>query len=218
MSSRIRAALVRAAICVSVGAIAVAVDACGARGPLDFELYAGADSSTDASTSGDGALVDAADAVAPKDVIADVRRDSSDSGSPINCGTCIASQCGGLLTQCMANPQCLTVLQCVLFNCAAGGTPNQQCLLGCAAASPSGAIQAFGVFQCLTLTCGPDCAGLIPGLGGLGGGGGGGGRGGGQIGMQPAQNEYNEERARMNRSNMCELLEPWPELSCSENR
>jgi hypothetical protein len=156
----------------ALGCIVATAPGCGSRGPLDDGLvFVSADASLDATT--DAPVTDAASDGAP-----DAPVDAGHDATPIDCIQCIFSQCQEEILNCVQSQPCQQAFQCVAQNClAGGGGPDPSCILKCASASTQGAAQVFLVFQCVTMTCGPDCASILGALGGLGGGGGGGGGG-----------------------------------------
>src|SRR5438067_6535433 len=93
---------------------AVCASACGSRGPLDIEVVDwenGADGgNVDGSSNLDGATNDGAsnDSSSNSDA-------PKDSGLPplVNCGQCIATNCGQQIVACITNPACSQALQCV---------------------------------------------------------------------------------------------------------
>ena len=163
--------------------------ACGSRAPLDFELY---------DQDGGGVLTADGSPVGPSGSDGGpigpdggpVKVDGGGPGIPdtgipaVNCGVCIASNCGQNVVTCVANTGCRDVLQCAMLNCLQGGL-DPTCLFKCASSNPSGALQASAVLQCVATSCGDSCISAFGsgsgGPGGIsgGGGGGGGGNGGG---------------------------------------
>ena len=153
---------------------AVSVGACGSRGPLDIEIVG---TSADAGLDAAVPLTDAADDVAPPDA---APADAGHEASLIDCGTCLAQQCGPQILKCVQSTTCRTTLQCAVQQCFAGGNTSPACLLQCTDGNPAGLIPLIGIVTCVTNKCGADCTSVLGGLGGLGGGGiGGGGRDGG---------------------------------------
>ncbi len=147
--------------------------ACGSRGPLDdFPTTTSLDAGTDALVSVDSG---SGEDSAPPSVDAAV-----DAGSGlVQCGTCVAQQCGTDVAACLGDSACRDVIQCVTTTClglggtggggGGGGGIDPTCLLGCSSGGGAGVGEALGVFQCLTSDCGTACGGLLGGLGGLGG-------------------------------------------------
>ena len=184
---------------VSVVTVSTASTGCGARAPLDFEIYDqnSSVSALDGSTS-------SPDAAKPDG--GGPGKDSGPDGNPlINCGSCVTTQCGQVMIACVTDTGCRDVLQCALLNCVQGGL-DQTCLFKCAAGSPTGALQAAGVFQCVATKCGDSCIAAL-------GSGGGGGRGNGG-----APESSNLEARQAQRSAMCEMMSPWNELTCSQEQ
>jgi len=147
-----------------LGALAVA--ACGSRGPLDLDVGA---IDVDAS-----ATVDASDAnadVAISDAPADAPVETGPDGNPlVNCGQCLAQQCGQQILMCLTDTTCRTTLQCVAQMCLGGGGGglNPQCALGCAGGDPGKLGGILALFTCVTQKCGADCTSALGGLGGGG--------------------------------------------------
>ncbi|MEO7113524.1 MAG: hypothetical protein ABI183_24005 [Polyangiaceae bacterium] len=193
--------------------LAAVLGACGSRGPLDDDIVAVTDAGiTDAITDQvslpDVAVVDSAPPVV-------------DAGTGlIQCGTCVAQQCGPDVTQCLTDPSCQAVLTCVATTCfnlggiggeggggGGGGGIDPSCLLGCTSSGGSGVGEALGIFQCITGSCGSQCGGLLGGLGGLGG---------GIPDPAPPAPGSNRHVADRDRSAMFEhAFSAWPELSSS---
>ena len=176
ISLALRRALVSAAFVAPV-----LVVACGARGPLDIEVIrevADAGTSADVMLDVPGETTD----VSAHDVLADVidaapEAMGPDGGPLVNCGSCIAQNCGQQVITCIMSTSCRTALQCVVQSCLTGGMPSLQCLGGCTGSDPTTQQDVLMVLGCIIGTCGSQCAGALGGLGG-GGGGGGGGAGG----------------------------------------
>lgn len=162
---------IRALAAVALASVVIsAAPGCGSRGPLDDgPVFLSADASIDAFD--DGAPADA-----PSDVIVDAPKEAGHDATPIDCVQCLFSQCQDQILQCIQSQPCQQAFQCVAQNCLSGGAPDPGCILKCAGSNPTGGLQVFQVFQCVTGQCGPDCASVLGGLGGLGGGGGGGTR------------------------------------------
>jgi hypothetical protein len=168
----------RAVILVSLAFFLAAVlGACGSRGPLDDEIILVTDS---------GVVEASIDSAVPDSAVADSAPPVVDAGTGlIQCGTCVAQQCGTDVTTCITDPSCQSILTCVATTCfnlgglgggeggggGGGGGLNPSCLLGCTGGGGSGVGEALGIFQCITGSCGNECGGLLGGLGGLGGGG-----------------------------------------------
>ncbi len=177
--------------------------ACGSRAPLDFELY-----NNSSLSALDGATVGPDGAVNPDpDGGVGPRKDTGPDGNPlVNCGSCVATQCGPTVLTCVTNTGCRDVLQCAMLNCLQGGL-DPTCLFKCASGNPGGALQAAGVIQCVTTNCGDSCLSAFGGIGGgIGGGGGGGGR---------MPESSNLEERQVQRDAVCEMMSPWNELTCS---
>lgn len=175
-------------------AATVALGGCGSRGPLDDTPLA-VDAGVDAESLR-AAQTDAGPA--------DGGREAS---AVVACGSCVLGSCGSTILECVREPACRTVFQCVATTCLGGGSGgglNPRCLLNCATEAPEGAAGVLELFTCLTGTCGPECGTILGqlggGLGGAGGlGGGGGGKGPGGI----------------DRDALHDILAPWPELVVS---
>lgn len=173
-----RRSIVRRALASTLASAlaALAVLACGSRGPLDIEVIEinGVDGATVDGAELDGATHDGSADSAP-DVVSDGR---ADGGNPlVNCGQCLAQSCGQQVLACITDTNCRGVLQCVAQMCLGGGGTgglNPQCALGCAGGDFTKLSGVIALFTCVTTKCGPDCASALGGLGG----GGGGGRGG----------------------------------------
>ena len=162
------AVLLAVASCV---AIIPVIAACGARGPLDDDAVLDA-STTGADVGTDDVSIIPDAAPPPVDAPAD---SASEGGSIVECGACLIQSCGADILKCVQATGCRTTLQCVATKCLGGGTPSPACLFNCAAGDPTGALQIFQIFQCVTGKCGPDCTSVLGGILGGGGGGGGGG-------------------------------------------
>ncbi len=139
---------------------AITAAACGSRGPLDDTPYG---SASDAST-GDGSTTPTPIPVPlPSDGGADGRI-GPDLPPIVDCGLCLATECGQPILACVTNPTCQQAFQCVLATC--GASLDPACILGCAKTSPAGALQLLSIFQCVTGKCGPDCGEVLGQLGG----------------------------------------------------
>ena len=112
-----------------------------------------------------------------------------DDGGLIDCGTCVATQCGSAIATCLADTTCSTALQCIATTClgttlggltgggssgsssgssgSSSGGGGASCFLGCGGGSITGLTSLLPIFTCLTSTCGTDCGSLLGGLGGL---------------------------------------------------
>ncbi len=166
--------------------LSAALAGCGARGPLDLEVIevtpeGGVDASLPADTGVDS-TVDSSDASmdSEPDVIADVAEATADAPqpNPIDCGMCVAQQCGMDFLTCFQDPTCRMVLQCVFMQCFGGaGGVDPQCVLTCSNGNFMELAQILKIVACIGTSCGPVCMGLF-GDGGIGLGGGGGGGGG----------------------------------------
>lgn len=177
-------------------ALAVLI-ACGSRGPLDDAPVAALDG------GGDAIAVDALDDAPPI-------LDAGHEAGPAACAGCVLGTCGQGIVECIGQPECVAVFSCVTTTClglgadggggggSGGGGVSTQCLLGCAAKSPGGALKVLEIVQCVTGTCNADCGALLGGLGGLGGGFGGGQK----IAEGPIDRDAFEE-----------AFSPWPELT-----
>ena len=178
---------------------ALVASACGSRGPLDINVVdwdAGTSGALDGSVEVDGAIQRDG---APSDDGASKGDARADSGLPpvVNCGACIAQNCGQQIFACLADVACRATFQCVVTKClngggGGGGGPDPQCLFTCSGSDPQGAVQVLRVFTCILNKCGADCQSVL-------GGGGGGGTGGRDAG-------------RMQRPPACEAFTPWPEI------
>jgi predicted small lipoprotein YifL len=152
----------------------VSLGACGSRGPLDIEIVQG--TADDAGVDATPPLADAADDVATVDA---APVDAGHEASLVDCGTCLAQQCGQQILKCVQATTCRTTLQCAVQQCFAAGNTSPNCLLQCTNGNPAGLIPLIGIVTCVTNKCGADCTSVLGGLGGGGIGGGGGGRDGG---------------------------------------
>jgi predicted small lipoprotein YifL len=145
---------------VAVLAVIPVVVACGSRGPLDDQPYS--DASTDVGQL-DGAVDGARDGAvdAPVDARPDVN-------PIINCGQCVAQQCGQKIATCIQDVACRSILQCAAQKCLGGGGGglDPKCLSDCANGNLAGLAGAFSAFQCVTSKCGDACLSLLGGLGG----------------------------------------------------
>lgn len=168
----------RRAAVAALLAVSLVAAACGSRGPLDVVVD---EQPSDAGA--DGTAIDAALDAGPdgpgdaSDGAADAAPPGMDGGL-LACGTCVAQSCGQQLFACFQNPSCQQTLTCAVQMCFSGGAPNVQCVLGCAKGDQAALLQLYGVFMCITGSCGSQCVGVLGGLGGGAGGGGGGGAGG----------------------------------------
>lgn len=149
------------ALLPALAAVAVTAAACGSRGPLDDTPYGGG-AGPDASTSADASPTPTPIPL-PLDGGADGRT-GPDLPPIVDCGLCLASECGQPILACVTNPTCQQAFQCVLTTCGAALDPA--CILGCAKTSPAGALQLLSIFQCVTGKCGPDCGEVLGQLGG----------------------------------------------------
>lgn len=133
------------------------VVACGSRSPLDVAERPAAPL--------DAAAPDASlEAAVPVPVPVPV--DAGREAGLLDCGVCLANQCSTKMSECIQSAPCRDTFQCILQNCLAGGGLDTPCLFKCGGGNPAGAIQALGVFQCVTQDCGSDCNPLIGALGG----------------------------------------------------
>ncbi len=161
--ARRRRAIAGVGFVVSLYALALAGQGCGARGPLDDTPY---DAGSDVSV----ALVDAAPDVAEE---AGADADATAPGL-LECGQCLLGECSGATLACVQSEGCRATVQCIATTCVSSGSPDLPCVLRCAA-SNDGVAPALGLFQCVTDTCGADCTSVLGSLLGAVGGGGGGG-------------------------------------------
>jgi hypothetical protein len=144
----------------------LAIAACGSRGPLDLDVI---EVAADASTAVDAGVDVAADTAAD---VHEASVDAAPEASLVNCGQCVAQTCGQQILQCVTDTNCRTILQCVGQMCLGGGGGglNPQCALGCAGGDFTKLGGVIGLFTCVTMSCGADCAGALGGLTGGGGG------------------------------------------------
>jgi hypothetical protein len=186
--------------------LAAALGACGSRGPLDDDIILVSPDSGVIDSGGTDAIsvVDSAPPV-------DAAPPPVDAGTGlIQCGTCVASQCGTDVTTCLTDPACTAIIQCVGTTClgglggggGGGGGIDPSCFLTCASSGGSGAGEALGIFQCITGDCGQACGGL---LGGLGGGG----------FPDPAPPPVHQTAAER-RAIFADAFSAWPELTSRE--
>jgi hypothetical protein len=163
-----------------VGALlagAALVCACGARGPLDITIIEVV--ASDAAVTGDVQIDTSSQDAFPdvREAMPDVQEAAADTsmgmdGGPlVNCGTCVAQNCGNQLLTCVTAPGCTAALQCVATMCVTGGVPDLSCVTGCTMGNNTTESQLLSVFGCVIGTCGTQCTGLLGGLGGGGGGG-----------------------------------------------
>jgi hypothetical protein len=97
---------------------------------------------------------------------------SGDCGSCASCAI-TSSDCGPQMSQCQANPECFSIVQCV-----SGCGVNADCVQGCAAESPGGAADFEPLATCVMCDACPsdcsaeawDCGGGSSGSSGSGGG------------------------------------------------
>ena len=175
---------------------ALIASACGSRGPLDINVVdwdAGNSGTLDGSVDLDGALQGDGAASGDGAIKGDAR---ADSGLPpiVNCGACIAQNCGQQIFACLADVACRATFQCVVTKCLNGGGaggPDPQCLFTCSGSDPQGAVQVLRVFTCIINKCGADCQAVLGGGGGTGGG---------------------RDAGRMQRPAACEAFTQWPEV------
>jgi hypothetical protein len=164
--------------------------ACGSRGPLDVDVIEvpgngnGNDAGGTPTTQADAGGGDdtQADASAPTDAASAV--DAPHEAGLINCGTCVAQNCGSKIVTCLTDPTCSKELQCIATTCLAGadggggggggGLGNLGCFTNCAGGNVASLAGLLGIVQCITTSCGADCGGVLGGLGGIPGLGGGG--------------------------------------------
>ncbi len=142
---------------VAIAAVLPIAIACGSRGPLDDQPYG--DASTDVGQV-DGAIDGARDGAG--DAAVDAR---ADVNPIINCGQCLAQQCGQKIATCIQDTACRSILQCAAQKCLQGGGLDPKCLSDCAQGNLAGLAGAFSAFQCVTSKCGDACLSLLGGLG-----------------------------------------------------
>lgn len=198
-----RSSVLRLSVGLALAAPALAAaPACGSRGPLD-------DTPIDAGAAAADVAVADVEAEAAPDATPDAPVDAGREAGILACGGCLVQECSEDIRKCVESPSCRATFQCVLTDCLAGGGLDPQCLVGCAAGDPSGAIRIFQIFQCVTETCGPECGPLLSGLlGGLGGGGGGGGGG---AGPGPGPGGKQDAGGKKNAA-FAKAFSAWPEL------
>ena len=186
-------------------AFATFLTACGSRGPLDIDVI----NVTENGDGGPGTMLDGAVDASPLD--ASAHDSATTDATPrkeaglIDCGLCLAQQCGAPILKCIQNTACRTTFQCAAMKCLQGGSPDLPCLLQCANGDPAGIAQLIGIFQCVAGKCGSDCTSLLGGLGGLGGGGG---------GRDAGRRSLPDPSGDVRREVIAESFSRWPEL-CS---
>lgn len=128
--------------------------ACGSRGPLDDSPLG---TLSDASTN---------DVLAP---MSDAAVDASPS--PIieiqQCATCLQEKCGQTFGACLSDPKCQTTVQCLITQCAAGGSLDTACALKCADGDLTNLLTVLQAAQCPSDRCRTECPTLVQTLGGL---------------------------------------------------
>ena len=192
--SLLRRTLVPLVSTALAASLVVSLVACGSRGPLDIEVieYNGVSGATVDGADLDGAGVDGGlHGDAKSDAAGDAR---AEGGNPlVNCGQCVAQNCGTQVLTCITDTACRTTLQCVVTMCLGGtGGVNIQCAVACGGGDIGKLGPILAVFSCITGKCGADCASALGGLGG-------GGRDAGN--RQPP-----------NRSDANQMFSAWPEL------
>ncbi len=154
----------RRTACAAVLIGASLVAGCGARGPLDIVVV---EAQLDAAVD----VTPGVDAQAPVDapVTEAAGPAGFDAGGLVNCGACLAQQCGSQVFSCLTASACQTTLQCAVTMCISGGAPNIGCVLQCANGDMQALGQLTGLFGCVTSNC-SQCIGALGALGGGGGG------------------------------------------------
>jgi predicted small lipoprotein YifL len=162
--------------------------ACGARGPLNFEVIevvASADGSAPTTSTGPGD-----DSGSPANGSDSGSSSGSSSGGSssggllggadggiIACGSCVTTQCASSIEACVADTTCATSLECIFTTClgglgGGGGSGSSggglSCITTCGGGL-SGLSNLLPILECIGGTCGSDCGSLLGGLGGLGG-------------------------------------------------
>jgi hypothetical protein len=165
----------RRTACAAILVVPCLVAACGARGPLDIVVVEGQlDAAVDVTPGLDAQAVDAPGEAAAEAGDHETGPAGFDAGPLVNCGACLAQQCGTQIFACLTASACQTTLQCAVTMCISGGAPDIACVLKCANGDAQAIGQLTGLFGCITSNC-SECLGALGALGGLGGGGGGGG-------------------------------------------
>jgi len=152
--------------------------ACGSRGPLDVDVIVieagaasvepGQDAGVGAGDTGSPSGADASSDGAPGDGGREAGRFDSGFGPIVDCPVCIGQSCGTQLGACFQSPSCRTTLQCAFTSCVAGdgggaGGFDPACILRCANGDLVALQQIFAAFQCVTQSCGADCASVLGG-------------------------------------------------------
>lgn len=159
--SSLRARPRRLGVPAGLGSLALAAlvgTACGSRGPLDDTPFAAPDASVDAAPTAAPSAPPAIPEAGPPVPI------GPDLPPIVDCGLCLAQQCGQPILGCVTDPSCQRAFQCVLSTC--GGKFDPTCVLQCAKTEPQGALKLLSIFGCITGQCGEDCTDILSQLGG----------------------------------------------------
>lgn len=184
-NTRARTTRAWAATCALLMMVTAAAPACGARGPLEDDptdagpSITNTDSSTEPGPDGNGGddldgSTDTPDGHSPNGG-KDGGKDSGATGPQgfLECGTCLANQCGTSFQACLQSTACQQTLQCVATKCMQGGQPDLGCAATCSKGDTATMLQLFQLFQCVTDTCGSTCSSsletILKLIGGLGG-------------------------------------------------
>jgi hypothetical protein len=116
-------------------------------------MDASVDASSDVSSQPDGGASDSSRV----DGFIDIFDAFPIPDGPIgDCVSCIRDRCGTQVNQCVNNDACRAGLQCTFTTCAAMGTFDQACVLGCFT-DPAAAFAAVGALTCIGSNCGAAC-------------------------------------------------------------
>lgn len=87
---------------------------------------------------------------------------STSSGTPIDCLACIGTSCPEAMA-CIQDSACVQGMVCAVSQCLGGGSPDMMCVLDCFNGDMQAAMLALNTITCIFGSCGPECAGLLPG-------------------------------------------------------
>lgn len=80
---------------------------------------------------------------------------------PVECMTCMATQCPDALN-CLMDPDCFQGLLCAVTDCLDGGSPDIMCMIDCFDGNIDAAIQAGLAIACVMQNCRDECASMLP--------------------------------------------------------
>lgn len=83
------------------------------------------------------------------------------AGSPIDCFSCIGSNCPEAL-DCITDPSCVQGIACAVQDCLSGGSPDLMCLSDCFDGDLEAAYKAIEVITCAFGSCQDECGGFLP--------------------------------------------------------